>query len=208
MIRRVPIPSILLLTLALAAVGCRDEGVRHYRVAKGAASPHVHSHESAPDGEEAPSAMNGEVPPPPRPTGPGTLQWTLPKGWTEIGGEGGMRYATLKAPEAEGVDISVTVLSSRGGGELANVNRWRGQIGLAPIEEAAMAKARRPVASKAGKVAVYDFTGQGANQERLVAGLLEAPDGNTWFLKMKGKPGAVAKALSNFNHLLESLRLG
>jgi hypothetical protein len=203
---------MLLLSLALVAVGCKDDGVRHYRVAKGEAAPHSHTHDAMPEGHpatgEAPGGMKGDVAPPPRPTGPGTLQWTLPKGWTEIAGEGGMRYATLKAPEADGVDISVTVLSSRGGGELANVNRWRGQISLAPIDEAAMAKARRSVTSKAGKVSVYDFTGEGANQDRLVAGLLEAPDGNTWFLKMKGKPASVAKALSNFNRFLESLRLG
>ena len=76
-------------------------------------------------------------PPPPRPTGQGALKWALPKGWTETPGSG-MRYATLTPPGAGKVEMSVVVLPGAAGGELANVNRWRGQIGLPPLDEAAL----------------------------------------------------------------------
>jgi hypothetical protein len=153
----------------------------------------------------APAGMGGDVAAPPHPTGPGTLQWTLPKGWTEAAA-GGMRFATLKAPIAD-LDISVTVLGGQAGGETPNVNRWRGQINLPPLDDAAVAKARKAVKAKAGVVSLYDFTAEGG-KDRLVAGLLSTPDGNTWFLKMKGPSAAVGKALPDFTRFLESLRLG
>ena len=77
----------------------------------------------------------------------------------------------------------MTVLAGEAGGELANVNRWRGQIGL-PRSSAALA-AREPLKTKAGTVSVYDFKGDGG---AVVAGLTFV-DGNTWFVKMTGDPG-------------------
>jgi hypothetical protein len=142
--------------------------------------------------------------PPPRPT-EGALRWTLPKGWTESVA-GGMRYATLKAPGAGKLDVSVVVLPGPAGGELANVNRWRGQIGLGPIDEAALAKARVAVKAKVGEVALYDFTSEGAARSRVVAGLLSV-GGNTWFVKMVGDLDPVAAARRDFIRILESLRL-
>ena len=199
-------PALLIPLLLLA---CREEGIRHYRVDKTAtaaeASPALpEGHPAIGDGGMgAAPAAPGDVAAPPHPTGPGTLQWALPKGWTEEAA-GGMRFATLKVAGAPELDISVTVLGGGAGGETANVNRWRGQISLPPMDDAAVAKARKVVASKAGSVAVFDFTGN----DRLVAGLLSTPDGNTWFLKMKGPSAAVGKALPDFNRFLGSLRLG
>jgi hypothetical protein len=41
----------------------------------------------------------------------------------------------------------------------------------------------------------------------MVAGLISTPDGNTWFLKLTGDAGPVAKAKPDFMRILESLRL-
>lgn len=148
------------------------------------------------------SGMQGEVPPPPSPTQ--GLAWTLPKGWTEKR-TGGIRYATL-IPGKEGVaDVSVTVLSGAAGGELANVNRWRGQIGLEPVAENALAGMRTAVKAKVGSINVYDMTGKGP---RMLVGLVSTPDGNTWFFKMVGDPAPVAGARADFLKLMESVRLG
>lgn len=119
-----------------------------------------------------------------------------------------MRFATLKAPISGDLDISVVVLGGQAGGELANVNRWRNQIGLPPWDEAAVTKARKLLKSKAGQVAVFDFTSEGSPKRRMLAGLLSTPDGNTWFLKMVGDPAAVGKAAPEFTRFMESLRLG
>lgn len=193
-------PSGMLLFLALAAfaAGCGDD-IAHYRVPK-----------EAPASAAMPSAGGpvmpvGDVPPPPRPGG-GALAWTLPSGWSESRGGGGMRYATLRSPVAGKVDVSVTVLSGEAGGELANVNRWRNQIGLPPLDAAALAAARKPVRAKLGPVSLYDFTSEGAQRSRVVAGFTVV-EGNTWFVKMSGDEGPVGAARPDFVRIVESLRL-
>jgi hypothetical protein len=147
--------------------------------------------------------MEGDVAMPPAPSA--GLRWTLPKGWNEKR-EGGMRYATLTPPVTGRIDGSVVVLPGPAGGELSNVNRWRSQIGLEPIDEATLARSRQAVRSKAGTLSVYDFTSSGTKKSRVVAGLFEA-GGSTWFVKLTGDAEAVASARPDFVRLMESLRL-
>ncbi|HYG68734.1 MAG TPA: hypothetical protein VD838_13795 [Anaeromyxobacteraceae bacterium] len=149
-------------------------------------------------------AMAGDVPPPAAPTGDQALAWTLPSGWTERRGGGGMRLATLVPPNA-GVDVSVIVLPGPAGGELANVNRWRNQIGLPPLDDAALAAARKTTGSPAGPIAVFDFTSEDASKKRVVGGIAEAA-GNSWFFKLSGDAAAVEAAKPDFLRLLGSVR--
>lgn len=182
----------LTLIVALAGSGCSREEVTHFRVPK-----------ATPAAAPAPAAMPAGLDLP-VPTRPGALRWALPPGWTESAG-GQMRYATLKPPVVGRIDASVVVLPGPAGGELANVNRWRGQIGLQPIDEAALAKARKVVKTKAGPLSVYDFASGGATPRRLVAGLTESK-GDTWFVKITGDAAAVGAAREDFMKLLGSLR--
>lgn len=193
---------LLVVGALLAGLGCRQEGITHARVPKetAAVAPAPHS-----QGPAAPMGA-GEVPAPPTPTGNAALKWTLPKGWSEEM-VGGMRYATLKAPATGKLDISVVFLPGAAGGELANVNRWRGQIGLGAWDESALGKARTSLKTKAGSVAAYDFTSEGQVKSRMVVGLLTTADGNSWFLKMVGDDAPVAKTKPDFMRFLESLRL-
>jgi hypothetical protein len=101
----------------------------------------------------------------------------------------------------------VVVLPGPAGGELANVNRWRGQIGLPALDEASLAKSRAVLKTKAGALNVYDFTSEGQVKSRLVAGYISTPDGNTWFLKMTGDADPVGKAKPDFMTILGSVRL-
>jgi len=200
-------PASRALALSLAALGflfagCRRDEVQHYRVAKAPGSEAAPAPDAAPTAA-APPGMAGDVPPPPTPAA--GLKWTLPKGW-EQAMSGGIRYATLKPPGAGKVDVSVVVLPGPAGGELANVNRWRGQIGLPPLDEKGLSAARKAVKSKAGAVALYDFTGEGQAKSRMVTGLLTGTDGNTWFVKMVGDEVPVAAARADLVRILETLR--
>jgi len=182
------------LALLAGATACDRDEITHFRVAKVPA---------APPAAAAPAGMAGDVPPPPKPAG-GSLRWTLPRGWTEAEG-GAMRFATFKVPVKGTADASVVVLPGPAGGELANVNRWRGQIGLPALDEPGLAAARKVLATKAGPLRVYDFAAGGTTGKRLLAGLTEAA-GNTWFVKMTGDAGAVGAARDDFMKLLGSLR--
>lgn len=147
--------------------------------------------------KEAPAVAAGA----PAARGDRGLRWTTPKGWSERGADG-MRAATFLPPG--GGEVTVIALPGDVGGELANVNRWRGQIGLAPLEEAGLNAARATVSSRAGAVSVYDFTGGGALKTRLVAGVLRAGE-TTWFFKLMGPQDAVASARPAFVALLKGL---
>lgn len=62
------------------------------------------------------------------------VTWELPPEWTaELAGATGMgiRYATVYIPN--GQVVSVTRLTDKGGGLIANLNRWRDQMKLPPM---------------------------------------------------------------------------
>jgi hypothetical protein len=200
--RRSWFPFLVAAVLATLA-GCGRDEVAHYRVPKQAPDPAVATASVSPG--MTPGSAGVDVPPPPAPRGK-KLRWSLPARWTESAGGRGMRFATLGAPVEGQLDVSVTVLPGPAGGELANVNRWRGQIGLGNLDEAALAKARKPVRTNAGDIALYDFTSDGQTRSRVVAGLAMV-DGNTWFIKMTGDEKAVAAARPDFLRIVESLRL-
>jgi hypothetical protein len=148
------------------------------------------------------TGMAGDVPPPPPVEQGAGLHWTLPRGWTESR-SGGMRYATLKPAGDAKVDVSVVVLGGPAGGELANVNRWRGQLGLAPVDAAALPSLRKTVRTKAGDVSLFSFEAAD-KQGRMLVGYLFAND-STWFVKMTGEAAAVGAASGDFTQLLKTL---
>src|SRR5207248_4586296 len=78
-----------------------------------------------------------------------SVAWTLPEGWTQSVANS-PRTASLKPAVAGHVEVSLTVLPGAAGGDLANVNRWRRQLGLSAIDEAAIPFLRATVQSKAG----------------------------------------------------------
>ncbi len=198
------IGAVLLAVSAASLSGCQRDEVTHFRVPKGSSTtPASAAMPAAMPGMPGGDMGGGEVAPPPALTGP-ALRWTLPKGWTE-NMSGGMRYATLKPSTPGKLEVTVIVLPGPAGGELANVNRWRGQIGLAPIDEPALASVRKRIATKAGPVSVYDFESEGQARTRVIAALAVA-DGNSWFVKMSGDATPVGAARADFVRLLESLR--
>lgn len=172
--------AFLPLLVILITSACRDEEITRVRVPK----------------EDAPA-----VAAPAAPDAASALHWDAPKGWKELPGSG-MRLATIVPPG--GGEVSVTALPGDVGGELANVNRWRGQIGLPAFDEAGLAKSRSKVRSNAGPVTVYDFTSDGVKKSRVVAGTLSAK-GRMWFFKLSGDEAAVAAAKPAFMTMLEGV---
>jgi hypothetical protein len=74
------------------------------------------------------------------------------------------------------------------------------------VDEAALVKDRKTLKAPVGSVAVFDYTSEGKEKTRLVAGIVFA-GGNSWFVKMVGDAGPVAASRADFVRLLESLRL-
>ncbi len=151
----------------------------------------------------APSGMPEGLPPPEAPPAGMGIAWSMPERWTQERGSG-MRFATIRTADA--LEISVVTLGGAAGGELANVNRWRGQLGLPPADEASLAKDRLVVRTQAGAMGVFDLVGQGEGASRMIAGILVVPDANTWFFKLTGDAKALEAAKPGFLRFLESIR--
>ncbi|HEY7154549.1 MAG TPA: hypothetical protein VH575_11365 [Gemmataceae bacterium] len=65
------------------------------------------------------------------------ITWTNPPGWRrEPGPQPQPRYATLRlGPKGEGLEITITKLGAEAGDVRQNLDRWRDQLGLEPLND-------------------------------------------------------------------------
>jgi hypothetical protein len=131
--------------------------------------------------------------------------WTVPTGWQEVA-PGNMQFARFSTPNPDGTkaEVTVSVLGGTGGGALANVNRWRGQIGLAPIDEAGLAKLTTSIETGAGTATAVDLVAD-SKEKRTVAVWL-ARGGQTWFYRLTGSDAAVTPQKDVFVSFVQSVR--
>jgi hypothetical protein len=97
----------------------------------------------------------------------GKPKWNLPEGWKETSEAAEMRYSTISVP-TDGEPLKLTIsmpLPWKGGDDqelLINVNRWRGQMQLPPVETKDLAKDTRSLklADANGDAIVVDLRGR------------------------------------------------
>ncbi len=119
---------------------------------------------------------------PSMPDAPASAHGLAPAGWTAKPASG-LRRATFVVPGGAGpADLSVITLSGDAGEELANVNRWRAQVGPALWSETAFKQASEKVPSRAGTLTVVDL---GGPAQRMLVGMTNR-DGETWFFMLLG----------------------
>ncbi len=178
------------LATLFAASGCGDESIRTYRAPKeappAASRPSTHSHPA-------------EV-----------AAWDLPHGWTERPGEG-MRFATLIAdPTEPPLEVRVTPLGRIAEDPLANINRWRGQIGLEPITDDEIGSVAEVVELTGDRQALkIDMEGDGHDDhpaQRILAAIFPGEE-RVWFFLMMADATRVAGQVDAFDALTRSLRL-
>ncbi len=140
--------------------------------------------------------------PPPDSSAP-RIHWKAPEGWTEVP-PSSMRYASFSAPAEEGgkIDISIVTFPGEGGSDADNINRWRGQIGLAPIDASAVTSQVAPLKTADTTFSTTDIAGA---DTRTIAAWTRR-DGRVWFFKATGPNAAVEKERSNFVKFIESVR--
>jgi hypothetical protein len=102
-------------------------------------------------------------------------------------------------------DLSITAFPGDVGGELANVNRWRGQVSLPPLAEAEVASAVTRQNENGLAITIVDFAGTGANAQR-VLGAIVPFQGATWFFKLLGPDAVVAKARPDFLAFVKTVK--
>ena len=157
-------------------------------------------------------SANAPTPPPIEPAQGAPLQYTLPAGWEEKP-LSPMRQASFKAasPNGKEVDVSVVSLPGIAGGDLANVNRWRGQVQLPPIDEDMLAKSAEHVRTDGHDYLVVDLVSAAPidgtlGKQRIMAAILDE-NGRSWFIKMTGEDAAIAAQKSAFTDFLRGLKI-
>ncbi len=157
-------------------------------------------------------STNAPTPPPIEPAQGPPLKYSLPAGWQEKP-LSTMRLASFNAPGPNGksADVSVVSLSGMAGGDLANVNRWRDQVKLGPIDEQALAQAAEHIQANGHDYLVVDLAsaapiGDPPEKQRIIAAILDENE-RSWFIKMTGDDVAVAAQKSAFTDFLRSLKI-
>lgn len=211
---------VLMPLLFLLVAGCHRDEVKTYRVAKD---------QNQPQPQSAP-AMSTDSPNPTLPPGhpdissasaaPGfaasgsaqpQLTWKTPEGWTEVP-PGEMRVASFKIQDQNGkqADVSVIPLPGLPGSDEANVNRWRGQVGLSVVTDDELQKAAENVEAGSLPAQLYDIAGAnpaGGGAERIL-GVIQHRDDMAWFYKMTGDADLVEQQKPAFIEFLKSLNFG
>ncbi len=148
--------------------------------------------------------IGGKMPPAVRGDGgakPG-LKYTTPEGWKE-GKQTQFSLAAFRAGEGgNAADVTVTALPGSAGGLLANVNRWRQQLGLAAWTEDQFTKEATSLMVAGNPAAYVDFAGGGKG----ILGALLSRNGQTWFFKMTGPADAVERQKAAFEAFVKSVR--
>ena len=133
----------------------------------------------------------------------GLPNWQVPSGWKAAGPKP-MRLASFDIPDAAGNgDVSISKLSGNGGGLLANVNRWRGQVGLASLEAGALAANSKTVATAGGDSGTWvELVGT----EKTILGAIVARGEVSWFFKLTAPAAVAAKNRDAFEQFVRSIR--
>lgn len=160
---------------ALATAGCGDGG-REITV------------QQVPKGSEVIA-----VPTPVAPAADADLRiWSVPEGWREVESTAPMRLATLVIESApEPVEVAVTSFPGDVGGRFANVNRWRGQVGLEPVSEEDLDELLRTF-SHAGFEG-YALRIDGREATMLAVGIHGAGADRTWFVRVVTDAGTASR---------------
>lgn len=183
-LRRIP---LWIAALALSFAGCRNDEIKVYRVPK--------------EKVEAVAPVPSAVP---------RLAWKTPAGWEEKSASG-IRVASFLVSDPEGsADVSVTVLPGAAGGALANVNRWRGQLGLSPIGAEEMTKLSASLDPNDPTALLVNMAG--VDQKRHIPsrllGAIVPKGGQTWFYKLMGDPPVVEKEKQKFVRFVQTVNYG
>ncbi|HEX4591107.1 MAG TPA: hypothetical protein VH120_14310 [Gemmataceae bacterium] len=131
-----------------------------------------------------------------------TLAYDTPPGWQPVPASG-MRLAAFKVTAGDkSAEITIIPLAGAAGGLLANVNRWRDQVGLPATTDADLRKEAKMLDSPAGAVVYVDITGP---KGRTLGGTL-LHGGRSWFVKMTGPAELVGAQQPAFEAFVKSLR--
>lgn len=163
-------------------------------------------HAGADEGEAPASA--------PRPAAPAPSStsaqpnWTSPAHWKSQA-PGAMQAAKFGIGEGKAkAEVTAVFLGGTGGGLKANLDRWRGQISLAPTAANEVDQQAKPFDMLGAGARIVELTGTtAADGDPAGMIVLVVPSGGgTWFYKLMGEPSVVAKEKDAFVAFVKSAK--
>jgi len=209
-----PLSTVVLVSLLWS--GCGQPEVAAYRVPKEAdptptTAPALSSVPPAadpapvtPGAPAAQTAMSNT----PVPTASGAeLTWTAPSEWKAKAATA-MRKGTytISGDAGASAELAITAFPGDVGGTVANVNRWRGQLGLSPLPDADVSTGLTQVEAHGLTATVVDFANPAASPPQRIVGAMIPFGGATWFFKLMGPEAIVAGAKPAFLKLLQTVQ--
>lgn len=134
--------------------------------------------------------------------------WKVPAGWeTQAGDQMRVGLFSIKGASNQTAQVTVIPLAGMAGGELANVNRWRSQVGLEAVAEAQLAALQEKVQIGKEPASLYDFVGTapGADGKTRIMVAASIQGGTSWFFKMTGADELVQQQKPEFKEFLKSV---
>jgi hypothetical protein len=137
--------------------------------------------------------------------------WTIPSGWQQLP-PSEFLVAKFSIADADGAaaQVNVSSLAGDGGGQLANLNRWRGQLGLEPVTSGIPPVIVGPPGAAiiaSGTVTVdYVGTDSRTGKPARLVGSIVPQNGQTWFYKLMGDPDIVARQKDAFIQFVQSAK--
>lgn len=197
--------SLFVSLLALGA--CRDAKVTAYETPKEATAPAPKAQSPHGSMPSAPASGDAAMASQAVPTAAGpSLTWTAPAHWQSRQGST-MRKATFAVVGEGGAtaDLAVTAFPGDVGGDAANVNRWRGQVGLPALGEAEALASIQRLEVNGLKVGIVDIGDPAANGVHMLGAMVPF-EGATWFFKLLGPAPLVTSQKEAFVEFVKTLK--
>ena len=114
-------------------------------------------------------------------------------------------YAIVGTDGAE-ADLSITAFPGDVGGNLANVNRWRGQLELPPLTESELEPVMNHLHVADLHADVVEFANPKAAKPQRMIGAIIPHEGATWFFKLTGPDALVSQNKEAFLAFLNTIK--
>jgi hypothetical protein len=135
------------------------------------------------------------------------INYDAPAGWSP-GKVDGMRAAAFEVTDGgRKVEITAISLPSTGGDRLANINRWRQQLDLAPTTPDELAKALGAIEIDHRKGEFIEIVGpDGGKGREIILGTLVDVGAESWFFKLKGDADLAKREKARFVTFVQSVK--
>lgn len=137
------------------------------------------------------------------------VKWKTPDGWEEQPGSNSMRVTAFRVGNNDQhTEVIVSKIPIGGFGSIPdNLNRWRGQVGLEPVDRPEP-DTKEPVTLGGHGALLLSFKGpaSGATPARTALIAMDQEGRDLWFIKLLGPDSVVARQQDAFKQFLGSLQ--